>query len=217
VSTGKTSEEDDYGEEKNLEGTIEQTAREAEDVADQLGYPVVLKILSDDISHKTDVGGVVTDIYDRDQLRNAWENIYSSVTSQVPDAAIDGMSVQKQVDSKIDLIVGALRDPGFGPLVSVGLGGVFTEALEDVAFRMAPVDRCEAVKMMRDTTAWSFIENCRGVEVDVDTIVDVIVKLSRAISEHDCLDEIEINPFVIDSSGRGISLDALVSIDPDEL
>ncbi len=189
------------------------TAAEAEGLARRLGFPVVLKILGSGISHKTDVGGVRLNICCRQGVRSAYSDMMSAVNRQLPDADIRGVSVQKQVVGGVELIVGGLRDPQFGPVVTFGLGGIMTESLQEIAFRLAPIDRSDAGDMLRETAAWSLIRGYRGREpLDPSPICDVLVRLGDAVSRYRWLEEVEANPFILQPGAKAVAVDALVVV-----
>ncbi len=179
-------------------------AEEARALAGEMGYPVVLKIVSPQILHKTDVGGVVLDIKGPDELEDACEDMMDRAHRQVPGAHIDGVSVQKMVPQGKELILGMARDPQFGPLIMVGLGGIYVEAFKDVAFRLAPISDWDAARMLRELKAYQLLEGVRGEEpVDIDAVENVLLRISRLAQDNHDLSEMDINPLMVYNAGGG--------------
>ncbi|HEY5731781.1 MAG TPA: acetate--CoA ligase family protein, partial [Anaerolineales bacterium] len=175
---------------------------EAVTIANELGYPVVLKIASPDILHKSDIGGVLLDIQDAESFQHAYTQIVERTKTSEPDARIDGVHVQRQVPDGQEVIVGMVRDPQFGPLMMFGSGGVEVEGLKDVAFALAPLDQVEAQKMIRKTWAGRKLKGFRHIPpVDEESVVDVLVKLSWFAVENESIEEIEINPLRVFGKG----------------
>lgn len=168
---------------------------EAVQIANQLGYPVVMKIASPDISHKSDVGGVLLNIKDDKSLRLAYAEIVERMKKLVPPVQIDGVHIQRQIPAGQEVIIGMARDEQFGPLMMFGSGGVEVEGLRDVDFCLGPLDQAEAESMMRRTWAGRKLKGFRNIPpVDEDAVRDVLVKLSHLAEDHEEIEEIEINP-----------------------
>ena len=183
---------------------------EAVGIADGLGYPVVLKIASPDIMHKSDIGGVVTNIKDAQSLRVSYMQVVERAKGAKPEARIEGVHIQRQIPDGQDVIVGAVRDPQFGPLMMFGLGGVEVEGLKDVAFALAPLDQTEAEKMLRKTWAGRKLKGFRHIPpADERSVIDVLIKLSCLILENESIQEIEINPLRV-LSNEAIAVDVRV-------
>lgn len=169
--------------------------REAVTIANELGYPVVMKIASPDISHKSDVGGVMLNIKDDASLQNSYAMMMEKVKAAMPKARIDGVHIQRQIPEGQEVIVGMVRDPQFGPLMMFGSGGVEVEGLKDVAFALGPLNQAEAESMMRKTWAGKKLKGFRSIPpADEEAVKDVLVKLSQLATEHEEIEEIEINP-----------------------
>ncbi len=174
----------------------------------QLGYPVVLKGCSFEISHKTEKGLVRLDIRTEQEARMAYEEIRTAM--QVPDPAV---LVQQLVRGERQLMVGLTRDPQFGPTVMFGLGGIFTEILKDVSFRLAPLERTDALEMMRDIKGHRILDAVRGLDpVDQDALAHLLVNLGRIGVENPRIKEIDINPLIIRGAAP-IAVDALIVLE----
>ena len=177
---------------------------QAKKFAEQVGYPVALKIVSPQILHKTDIGGVVLDVKGRRELEEAYEDITYRVRRHMPTAEIDGIGIQKMVPAGRELILGMAKDPQFGPMIMVGLGGIYVEAFQDVAFRLAPVSPAEAGRMLRELKAFHLLEGVRGEEpADFDAVEDVLQRISQLALDHPELTEMDINPLMVYNSGGG--------------
>jgi acetyltransferase len=168
---------------------------EAVSIANELGYPVVMKIASPDIVHKSDVGGVVLDIKDAESLQIAYAQIMKRIKTLKPHAVIEGIHVQRQIPNGQEVIVGMMRDPQFGPLMMFGSGGVEVEGLKDVAFALAPLNQTEAEKMIRKTWGGRKLKGFRHIPAaDEESVIEVLIKLSRLAVENISIEELEINP-----------------------
>ncbi len=175
---------------------------EAKSIAEALGYPVVMKVASPDILHKSDVGGVILNIKDDKSLLDAYTQVMETVSELKPEARIDGVHLQRQIPNGQEVIVGAVRDPQFGPLMMFGSGDVEVEGLKDVAFALAPLTQAEALKMIRKTWAGKKLAGFRNIPpADEDSVLDVLVKLSHLILENESIEEIEINPLRVLDKG----------------
>ena len=185
--------------------------------ADEIGYPVVMKVVSRDILHKSDVGGVVLDLDDADEVMDAYQAIRRNARTHRPDARIDGVEVAEMVSSGAEVIVGARRDPVFGPIVMFGLGGVYVEVLKDVAFRSYPADRAEVIRQIRETRSYPILMGVRGEKPrDLDAVVNIVLAVGETICANEALTDIEINPVVVYEEGAGArALDARILIDPE--
>lgn len=181
---------------------LARNAEEAIAFADEIGYPIVMKIASPDIPHKSDVGGVMLNIKDASSLSTAYAQMMSRVKAAVPHARIEGVHLQKQIPQGQEVIVGMVRDPQFGPLMMFGSGGVEVEGLKDVAFALAPLTQAEAEEMIRKTWAGRKLRGFRSIPpADEEAAVDVLLKLSRLAMENELIEEIEINPLRVLEKG----------------
>lgn len=184
---------------------IAATPEEAIEIATRIGFPVVLKIASPDILHKTDVGGVKVGLRSAEEVRDAFELMVYRAERYVPDATIWGCLVQQMVPSGgLEVLVGMNRDPQFGPLVTFGLGGIYVETLKDVTFRVAPFSRQEAEQMLKEIRAHALLDGVRGQpEYDKEAIVDVLLRIGQLVQEFPEIAELDINPLMVYPQNRG--------------
>ena len=184
---------------------IAATPEEAIEIATRIGFPVVLKIASPDILHKTDVGGVKVGLRNAEEVRDAFELMVYRAERYVPDATIWGCLVQQMVPSGgLEVLVGMNRDPQFGPLVTFGLGGIYVETLKDVTFRVAPFSRQEAEQMLKEIRAHALLDGVRGQpEYDKEAIVDVLLRIGQLVQEFPEIAELDINPLMVYPQSRG--------------
>jgi acetyltransferase len=191
---------------------LARSAGEATAIAQEIGYPVVIKIASPDIVHKSDVGGVRVNIQDDVSLLAAYTQILKNIRETRPDARVEGMAIQRQIADGQEVILGAVHDAQFGPLMMFGSGGVEVEGLKDVAFALAPLTRIEALKMIDRTWAGKKLAGFRNIPpVDKDAVVDVLVNLSALVMENPSIDEIEINPLRVLSKGA-VAVDVRIKL-----
>ena len=196
--------------------TAEELATSASDaarMAQKIGFPVALKVQSADVPHKTEAGGVRLGLTSAAQVEAAYAEIMTSVRAHQPAARIDGVLVQEMVEEGVEVILGVNNDPLFGPALMFGLGGIFTEVLQDVVFRIAPIRRSEAAAMIREVKGYSLLAGARGRPVcDEDALIDVLCRLSAlAVDLKDVLGELDINPLFVFAQGRGVKAgDALI-------
>ena len=194
-----------------------RTAREAADAAADLGFPVVLKVLSADILHKSDIGGVRLGVADRAAAEAAFDEILAAARTAQPEAAIDGCLVAPMVSGGVETILGVQRDPVFGPIVMFGLGGIFVEALKDVTFRAAPFDEAEARAMIEEIAAFPVLTGLRGQPpADLGALAAALSRLSLfAAANADTIESLDLNPFLVRPSGEGaLALDAVLVTRP---
>jgi acetyltransferase len=188
------------------------SADEAVELARELGYPVVLKVQSGQILHKTEAGGIALNLDSDEQVRDAYDAILASAKSFAPDAEIQGVLVQEMVGDGVEVIVGVTQDPVFGPAIMFGLGGIFVEALRDVSFRVAPLLRPDAEDMLDEIRGRRVLEGMRGKSpADREALIDVILKVSQLVCDHrDRIEELDINPLMVFPKGAK-ALDALIT------
>jgi acyl-CoA synthetase (NDP forming) len=182
---------------------------EAIRIAEEMGYPVVLKIASPDILHKTDVGGVKVNLQNASDVRDAFDLITYRAQRYLPEARLWGCLVQKMVPSGLEVLIGMNRDPQFGPLITFGLGGIYVETIKDVTFRVAPFSRLEAEQMINEIRAHGLLDGVRGQQpVDKEQLIDTILRISQLVVDFPEIMELDINPFIVYEQGRGgVALD----------
>jgi acyl-CoA synthetase (NDP forming) len=178
-----------------------------------VGFPQVLKIVSPDIAHKTDMGGVIVGLASLEEAQAGVATILDRAAKREPDARIEGVMIAPMIGQGVETIAGVVRDPVFGPMVMFGLGGIFVEVLKDVTFRAAPFDEAEAHRMIREIRGFSMLEGVRGAPPsDIDALAATLSALSRfAAANQDAIDSIDLNPLRVLERGKGvIALDALI-------
>jgi len=191
---------------------VAHSQEEAVEAAEDLGYPIVLKLLSPDVVHKTDTGGVRVDLRSAEEVGEAYRSILQSVRDLHPQARMEGVLVESYLMGGREVIVGMSTDPRFGPVLMFGLGGIYVEALKDVAFRVQPVTRFDADEMIRSIHGFPILEGVRGeVGSDLSTLVEVVQRVSQLVGDHDRIVELDINPFLSFPEG-GMAVDARVTI-----
>jgi len=195
-------------------GKLAKTAEEAGKFADEMGYPVVMKISSPDILHKSDSGGVKVGLKDREETVKGFEDMMAVVKQRVPNADIHGVLLEKMIGSKDDreVIVGMNKDPQFGQMIMFGLGGIFVEVLKDVCFGLAPLTADEAMRMIQSTKSYKLLTGARGAKPnDVKAIVENLQRISQLVMDFEEIAEIDINPLKVGAEGAGaILLDARI-------
>jgi acyl-CoA synthetase (NDP forming) len=175
---------------------------EAVRFAKMIGFPTVLKIVSPDILHKSDVGGVVVGLNDEDGVRRGYARILENVRKNAPKARIAGVLVQEMAPPSTEVIVGATKDPQFGPVIMFGLGGVFVEVLKDVTFRVAPIAEDDACEMITEVKAYPLLKGYRSTPpADVDAITKILLSTSRLVNEHMEITELDLNPVIVYEKG----------------
>jgi succinyl-CoA synthetase beta subunit len=185
---------------------LARSREEALRIAERIGYPVVLKVASNDIVHKTDIGGVILDIKTPDQLEREFEEMMKRLGGL--KAQFSGVFVQKMVKGGYELILGGKRDKVFGPIVMLGAGGIFVEAFEDVSFRIAPIDEKEAMKMIEELKFSRVLKGLRGETANLKEIARATSSLSKLIARHKEIEEVDINPLLV--SKEAVALDVRV-------
>ncbi len=183
-----------------------RTPDEAVKFAEDIGYPVVLKIASPDILHKTDIGGVKTGVTGSQEVRDSFDLLVLRTLRYMPDVEIWGCLVQKQVEGGTETILGMNRDPQFGPLIMFGLGGIYVEALKDVAFRIAPLSRRDARQMIEEIRSSRLLYGVRGrPRSDIDALEDAILRISQLVTDFPEIVELDINRLVVFPEGQGVT------------
>lgn len=193
--------------------TLATTAADAQSIAQSLGYPVALKVESGQIAHKTEVGGVALNLQTPDALAQAWTSITQSVHAKAPNAKIDGLLVQKMSAGDVEFVIGLQHDPVFGPIIMAGLGGIFIEVLNDVAFRQCPVSPMQAQEMLDELKAKAIFDGARGkAPVDRKKLAVLIAHVSQfAVDAGPRLGELDLNPILI-RGDQLVAVDALLTL-----
>ena len=182
------------------------STREAKKLALELGFPVVLKIASPDIVHKSDIGGIRVGLETPEEVEEAFLQILENVKTHIPNAMIYGIDVQEMAEKGKELIIGCSRDVQFGPLVMFGAGGIFVNYLKDISFRLAPMTRSEAGALIMDTKMGSLLKGVRGeAPSDIASIEDTILRISQLVTDFEEIVELDINPAFAYQKGKGVS------------
>jgi len=178
--------------------------KEAKEIVKKMGYPVVLKIVSPNILHKTDVGGIKIGVRGDKQLEEDFDQILWNVRKYMPDANIKGILVQEMIESKKETIIGVSKDPQFGPMIMFGLGGVYVEVLKDVSFRIAPISRMDAKEMIEEVKTINLLRGTRGEKPsDINSIIEILLKVSQLVTDFEEIIEMDINPLFVKEEGKG--------------
>lgn len=181
---------------------VAASAAEAVSVADRIGYPVVLKVVSPDVIHKSDVGGVALGLSDADGVRDGYDRITAAVASNVPGADVQTVLVCREAEEGTEVIVGGIQDAMFGPTLMFGLGGIFAEVLRDVSFRVIPISRFDAEQLVREVRGFSLLAGARGqAPRDLEALIDLLLAVSRLMTEHPDVVELDLNPVRVYSRG----------------
>ena len=190
-----------------LKSGMAENADEAAQIAEAIGRPVVMKIMSADVIHKFDAGGVLLNIAGPEAAREGYQRILDNVAKVVPDANVEGVLVEQMAGKGVEVILGASRDERFGPLMMFGLGGTLVEVLKDVSFRLAPMWRISAERMVRAIRSFEVLDGFRGTPpADVPSIVDTLLRLSQMVCNHPEISELDINPLIVHPKGEGCSV-----------
>lgn len=197
-----------------VEARLATTKKQAVSMGKELGFPVVLKVISADVIHKSDSGGVRLGLGNSTQVGRAYSDIMSSVRQRHPQATIQGISVQPMAPPGIEVIIGMSTDPQFGPVIMFGLGGVLVEILKDVSFRIVPVTRRDAAEMVREIKGYPVLAGFRGQKpASVPALEELIVKVSRFIEDNPQVRELDLNP-VFAYEDKAVAVDARVVLAP---
>lgn len=181
---------------------VAKSEAEAARCAEEIGFPVVLKIVSPDIVHKSDAGGVVVDLKNASEVKTAYKRILENAKKYKADAKIVGVLVQEMAPSSTEVIVGAVKDPQFGQTLMFGLGGIFVELEKDVTFRVAPVSEQDACEMVMGVKAFPLLKGFRNMPaVDIQAIVDILLCTSKLVMEHPEIKELDLNPVLAYEKG----------------
>jgi acetyl-CoA synthetase (ADP-forming) len=167
----------------------------------KVGFPVVIKVSSEDIVHKSDVGGVITDIRSVEELKTQFEIMSTKIQQNYPEANVEGYIIEK-MESGIELLVGSTHDPMFGPILAFGLGGIYVEVLKDVVFRLIPIEREDAAEMISEIKATKILDGIRGQPpIDKKALVELLIKTSELIHKYPQIEELDLNPVFATDEG----------------
>ena len=183
---------------------ISKTLKETVDAAEEIGYPLVMKIISPQISHKSDVGGIKLNLNNAEDVRDAYEDMMAKIPEKVPEAVLEGVQLQKMVSGGKEVIIGMIQDPTFGPTLMFGLGGIYVEILKDVKFAIAPVNENDVAGMISGIRTHKLLEGSRGsAPADIPAIKDIILRVSQLVIDFPEINEFEINPLIVFDEGEG--------------
>lgn len=187
--------------------------REAVSVADRIGYPVVLKIASRQIIHKSDAGGVLLNLKNPSDVKAAYDSITENVDKYDHQAEIEGILIQKMAYPSIEIIVGALKDDVFGQTLMLGMGGIYVEIYKDVTFAIAPIDRCDAQWMLNNLKGSAILQGYRQKSLsDIESVIKVLLNVSKLVIEHSEIEQLDLNPLIVYE--RGVyAVDARIVLD----
>ncbi len=196
-----------------VETRLARSKREAIAISREMGFPVVLKVNSPDVVHKSDSGGVRLGLANATQVGKAYAEMLSSIRQAYPGARIHGLSVQPMAPPGVEVIIGMSKDAQFGPVLMFGLGGVLVEVLKDVSFRIVPVTERDAGDMIREIKGYPILEGYRGRDpVSVPALEELIVKVSRFVDENPQIEELDLNP-VFAYSDKAVAVDARIILE----
>jgi acetate---CoA ligase (ADP-forming) len=185
-----------------LPGRLVTSADEAVELSRRVGFPVAMKIVSPDIIHKSDLGGVKLNLASTQQVRDGFDLMMMRITQQVPNARIEGIYVEKMAEPGLEVIIGMSRDAQFGPMLMFGLGGIFVEVMKDVTFHLAPITQEEAIQMLKSTRSYDILEGKRGRKgVDIIAIANGLQRISQLTTDFPQITELDINPFIVGDLG----------------
>ncbi len=195
-------------------GEVVKSLEECVETAESIGYPVVLKIVSEDIVHKSDAGGIALNLEDCEEVIDAYQAIISNSRRKYPNARIEGMSVAEMLKGGEEVIIGGTTDPSFGPVVMFGLGGVYVEILKDVMFRVAPISKRESRRLIGEINSFPILVGARGQKrKDLDSLAEMVHRVSYLLSEVDAISEIDLNPVKAFEHGKGCkSVDVRITL-----
>jgi len=167
------------------------------EVGNNIGYPVVIKIFSKQIIHKSDAGGVVIGIKDAEKLAESYDSMLDTVKGRFPNAVIEGVIVQKMMDKGVETIIGGFKDSQFGPVIMFGMGGIYVEVFKDTAFRLAPIDKGEARRQIEQTKIYNVLKGVRGEQpCDIEALTQAVVNAANLLISHEEIKEIDLNPVI---------------------
>jgi len=198
-----------------VETRLAKTKLEAIEIAKEIGFPVVLKIASPDVVHKSDAGGVKINLANATRVGKAYREIISAIKRTFPNATIQGVSVQKMARAGTEVIIGMSKDAQFGPVIMFSLGGILVELLKDVSFRIVPLIPRDASEMVREIKGYKLLEGYRGQEpADIKALEDLILKVSSFVDKNPQIKELDLNPVFAYKDGV-LAVDARIVLEPD--
>jgi acyl-CoA synthetase (NDP forming) len=196
-----------------VETRLAKTQKEAVSLSRKMGFPVVLKISSPEVIHKSDSGGVKLSLNNAAEVKKAYDEILKKVKKQYPEAAVHGVSVQKMVRPGTEVIIGTSKDPQFGPVIMFGLGGIFVELLKDVSFRVIPVKGKDAQEMIEEIKGYPLLKGYRGKEpASITALVEIILKISKFIEQNSQVKELDLNP-IFAYRDKAVAVDARIILE----
>lgn len=196
-----------------VETKLAKNQKEAVSISQRIGFPVVLKITSPDVVHKTDSGGVKLGLKNASEVKKAYDDILRSVKKKHPRALVHGISVQKMTLPGTEVILGTSKDPQFGPVIMFGLGGIFVEVLKDVSFRVIPVNRKDVQEMIQEIKGFPLLRGYRGKEpASIPALIAMILKVSKFVNENPQIREMELNPIVA-YKDKALAVDARIILE----
>jgi acyl-CoA synthetase (NDP forming) len=198
---------------KTIETRLATSRKQAAEIGAGIGFPVVLKIASAAITHKSDAGGVKVGLKNKTEVEKAYREIMASAREKYPEAKIDGVAVQSQARPGIELIVGMFKDAQFGPVIMFGLGGIFVEVLKDVAFRIIPIERRDAAEMIKEIKAYALLNGYRGQEpAHLPSLENILMKVSDFVDGTPEIKEIDLNP-IFAYKDSAVAVDARIVLE----
>ncbi len=199
-------------------GSLALNAEEAVEISERIGYPTAMKIASQDVIHKSDMGGVRLNLASAEAVRDAYDLMMLRIGQRAPDARIEGAYVERMCSRGREVILGMTRDPQFGPMLMFGLGGIFVEVMKDVTFHIAPITEDEALQMLRGTKSFELLTGARGqVSVDLSAIATALQRISQLGQDFPQVKEMDINPFIVGAVGQeSVAADARITLSPNE-
>ncbi len=183
-------------------GVLARSSEEAVEIAERLGFPLAMKIVSTDIVHKSDLGGVKLNLGSAEAVRDAFDLMMLRIGKHAPEAKLDGAYIERMCAGGREVIIGMTRDPQFGPMLMFGLGGIFVEVMKDVTFHLAPITADEAMQMLKGTRSYALLEGARGQgRVDIGAIATGLQRISQLVTDFPRITELDINPFIVGPVG----------------
>lgn len=181
-----------------------KTAEEAVIAAEEIGYPLVMKVVSPQISHKSDIGGIKLSLQNAAEVKTAYQDMIEGIQKKLPDAYLEGVQLQPMLSGGKEVILGMVHDPTFGPMLMFGLGGIYIEILKDIQFAIVPVDEREAREMITGIKTYPLLAGVRGEKPsDINALVDIILRVSNLVFDFPEIEEFEINPMMVFEKGKG--------------